>query len=122
MLSTASVLAVFLIFAKDSTQILKILFLSPNDILIGFALFMSIIFIDTVRTMVMTHFLGEDVKWRIALSNSILGYFYTYITPSSAGGQPFQIYHLSKWKVKPEISSAIILTRWSTMMIFLSVA
>ena len=112
----------FLIFAKDSTQILKILFLSPIDILIGFALFIGIIFIDTVRTMVMIHFLGERVKWRVALSNSILGYFYTYITPSSAGGQPFQIYHLSKWKVKPEISSAIILTRWSTMMIFLSIA
>lgn len=111
-----------MIFAKDSTQILKILFSSPNDILIGFALFMGIIFIDTVRTMVMTHFLGEDVKWRIAFSNSVLGYFYTYITPSSAGGQPFQIYHLSKWKVKPEISSAIILTRWSTMMIFLSIS
>ncbi|MGC8705297.1 MAG: lysylphosphatidylglycerol synthase transmembrane domain-containing protein [Athalassotoga sp.] len=122
LLSTASVFAVFMIFARDSTQILKILFLSPIDILIGFGLFMGIIFIDTLRTWVMTHFLDEHVNWKVALSNSILGYFYTYITPSSAGGQPFQIYHLSKWKVKPEISSAIILTRWSTMIIFLSIS
>jgi uncharacterized protein (TIRG00374 family) len=122
LLSTFSVFAVFLIFAKDGTGILKILLASPIDILIGFAIFFGIILIDSVRTMIMTYFLGEKISWSVALSNSILGYFYTYITPSSAGGQPFQIYHLSKWKVKPEISSAIILTRWSTMMIFLSIS
>ncbi len=122
LLSTASVFAVFLIFAKDSTRILSILFASPVDILIGFGLFLGIIAIDSIRTKVMVYFLGEKISWPVAFSNSILGYFYTDITPSSAGGQPFQIYHLSKWKVKPEFSSAIILTRWSTMMIFLSIS
>ncbi len=121
LLSSFSIVAIFLIFSREGTSILsRMLLFSPLDIGVEFGIFFLIFVVDSLRTMVIGHFLGERVKWTVALSNSILGYFFTYITPFSAGGQPYQIYHLSKWKMSAENSSAIILTRWSNMLIFLS--
>lgn len=123
LLSSFSIVAIFLIFSRDGASILsKMLLFSPLDIAVEFGIFFLIFVVDSARTVVIGHFLGEKVRWSVALSNSILGYFFTYITPFSAGGQPYQIYHLSKWKMSAENSSAIILTRWSNMLIFLSAA
>ena len=122
LLSSFSVVAVFLIFSKGGNVFKNITEFPPFEIFIGFALFFLIFVIDSLRTIVLSHFLGEKVSWSVAMRNSILGYFFTYITPFSAGGQPYQIYHLSKWHVSAENSSAIILTRWSNMLIFLSIS
>jgi uncharacterized protein (TIRG00374 family) len=119
-LSSFSVIAVILIFSKSGNLIKSIKNFPPVEILFEFSLFSLIFVIDSLRTLVLSHFLSEKAQWNVALRNSILGYFFTYITPFSAGGQPYQIWHLSKWGMSAENSSAIILTRWSNMLIFLS--
>ncbi len=122
LLSSFSVVAMFLIFSRGENVFKIITEFPPFEIFIGFALFSLVFVVDSSRTIVLSHFLGEKVSWSVAMRNSILGYFFTYITPFSAGGQPYQIYHLSKWHVSAENSSAIILTRWSNMLIFLSIS
>ncbi len=120
LLSSFSIVAVILIFSKGENTLTRISKFPLYELILDFAIFSLIFLIDSIRTMVISHFLGEKVNLRVALNNSILGYFFTYITPFSAGGQPYQIYHLTKWGVSAENSSAIILTRWSNMLIFLS--
>ncbi len=46
------------------------------------------------KYVLMMRKLGERVSRRTALETMILGKYYDCITPSGAGGQPFQIYHL----------------------------
>ncbi len=121
-LSSFSIVAVILIFSKGEKTLVRISEFPLYEIVLDFAIFLIVFLIDSIRTMVIAHFLGEKVSWNVALNNSVLGYFFTYITPFSAGGQPYQIYHLSKWGMNVENSSAIILTRWSNMLIFLSVS
>ncbi len=90
------------------------------EILTNFIIFSLIFLIDAIRTKVLGYFLGEKFSLGRAVENSALGYFFSYITPFSAGGQPFQIYHLTKNGMKTENATAIIITRWSNMLIFLS--
>ena len=49
---------------------------------------------ETIKYMLMMRHLGEKVSFRHALSTAALGKYYDCITPSGAGGQPFQIYYL----------------------------
>ena len=49
-----------------------------------------------------------DIK--IAFENTTLGFYYSFITPFSVGGQPFQIYHFSKNGYKASQSAAIPMT------------
>ncbi len=119
-LSSFSVVAVIMIFSKSGNIIQSVKDFPPLEIAIEFGLFFLIFIIDAIRILVLSHFLNEKTTWSVAIRNSILGYFFTYITPFSAGGQPYQIWHLSKWGMSAENSSAIILTRWSNMLIFLS--
>ncbi len=120
LLASFSVIAVILIFSKSGNILKSLKDFPPIEVLIDFLLFCSIFVIDSIRTLVLSYFLNEKTTWNVSMRNSILGYFFTYITPFSAGGQPYQIWHLSKWGMKAENSSAIILTRWSNMLIFLS--
>ncbi len=122
LLSSFSVVAVALIFSKSGNLFKQLADFPPTEIVLECSLFFVIFLIDSVRTLVLSFFLEEKVSWKTAFSNSVLGYFFTYITPFSAGGQPYQIWHLSKWGMNAENASAIILTRWSNMLIFLSIS
>ena len=49
---------------------------------------------ETIKFLMMMHRLGERVSLRTAFETTVLGKYYDYITPSGAGGQPFQIWNL----------------------------
>ncbi len=115
--STLFLLAVFVKGVKISERIKHF---SIFEALTYFSIFFIVFLIDSFRTVFLSSFLGERFRFSKALENSVLGYFFSYVTPFSAGGQPFQIYHLSNSGMKTENASAIILTRWSNMLIFLS--
>ncbi len=118
-LSTLLLLALFVKGVKISERIRQFSLLESVSY---FALFSVVFLIDSFRTVFLSRFLGEKFKFSKALENSVLGYFFSYVTPFSAGGQPFQIYHLHSSGMKTENASAIILTRWSNMLIFLSIS
>ncbi len=52
------------------------------------------ILVEANKYLLMMRKLGERISRRAALETVILGKYYDCITPSGAGGQPFQIYHL----------------------------
>ncbi len=48
-------------------------------------------------------------KWhfKTCLETGILGHYYNYVTPLAVGGQPFEIYHLSKHGVKSGAATSL---------------
>ena len=49
---------------------------------------------ETGKLLLMMRRLGERVSLRAALETAALGRYYDCVTPSGAGGQPFQIWYL----------------------------
>ena len=50
--------------------------------------------VETVKYLLMMRSLGEKVSLRHAFQVSALGKYYDSITPTGAGGQPFQIWYM----------------------------
>lgn len=70
---------------------------------------------ETLKYIIMMRHLGEKVSVRHALSTAVLGKYYDCVTPSGAGGQPFQIYHLHSNGYSGGASSAMPLSAFVTM-------
>lgn len=51
-------------------------------------------------------------RFRGALKSSMVGQFFSCITPFASGGQPMQIYHMSKQGVDPGISTAGLMQKF----------
>ncbi|MCD6450217.1 MAG: flippase-like domain-containing protein, partial [Thermotogaceae bacterium] len=68
----------------------------------------GILFVDSFRTYYLIRVLGYKLKYSHALENSVLGFYVSAITPFSAGGQPFQIWHLTKLGLKVEEASIVV--------------
>ena len=65
-------------------------------IVFAFLAFISTILIATSKQMIMMKKVFGKFSFKVALETVILGFYYNYLTPFAIGGQPFQIYHLSK--------------------------
>ena len=68
--------------------------------------------VDSLRLMLVVSQFRIRLSFVQAFYNSAVGMFFTNITPMTAGGQPFQIYHLSAIGVPPETSTNIIMSRF----------
>lgn len=81
-------------------------------IVIPFGTQMGAVLIDVVRTKLVCHGLGHKISWKTAFMNSSLGWFFNLVTPMAAGGQPFQVYHLTQNGVPSKSSANVILSRF----------
>lgn len=70
---------------------------------------------ETLKYWLMMRALGEKESFRVAFETAALGKYYDCITPSGAGGQPFQIYWLHKHGYSDGASSAMPLAGYITM-------
>ncbi len=70
---------------------------------------------ETVKYLLMMKHLGEKPSFRVAFETAALGKYYDSITPSGAGGQPFQIWHLHSNGYSDGASSAMPLGGFVTM-------
>jgi glycosyltransferase 2 family protein len=75
-------------------------------------LFIASHVVDTLRLMLVVSVFKIRLTFVQAFYNSAVGTFFTNITPMTAGGQPFQIYHLSMVGVPPETSTNVIMSRF----------
>lgn len=76
------------------------------------ALFVASHVVDSLRLMlVVSQFKIRLTFWQ-AFYNSAVGTFFLNITPMSAGGQPFQIYHLSTVGVPVATATNVIMSRF----------
>jgi len=75
-------------------------------------LFVASHVVDSLRLMLVTSQFRFRLSFVQAFYNSAVGTFFTNITPMTAGGQPFQIYHLSSVGVPAATSTNIIMSRF----------
>ena len=77
---------------------------------------LAVLFIaESLKYLLMMRSLGEKVSFRIAFETAALGKYYDCITPSGAGGQPFQILWLHRHGYSDGASSAMTITGYVTM-------
>ena len=72
-------------------------------------------FAETLKYLLMMRSLKEKVSLRIAFETAALGKYYDCITPSGAGGQPFQILWLHRHGYSDGAASAMTITGYVTM-------
>ena len=81
----------------------------------GIMCLLVVLFAETFKYMIMMKHLGEKVSLRHAFAVAALGKYYDCITPSGAGGQPFQIYYLHSNGYSTGACSAMPLSGFVTM-------
>jgi len=70
---------------------------------------------ETLKYVLMMHSLKAPVSFRIAAETAILGKYYDCITPSGAGGQPFQILWMRRHGYSDGEASAMTVGAYVTM-------
>lgn len=101
-------LAVFFFVSEDG---LIDLLSTPNSFIIGwiivaFLVFLSNIFIDTLVTIIFVRTQYKNFRFIDALKVAFVGVFFGAITPSNTGGQPMQLYLMSKMNIGVGFGSA----------------
>lgn len=102
-------------FSKKAPAPVKITFTSLLFLLGGILCLAIVLGAETVKYMMMMRHLGEKVSFRHAFSTAALGKYYDCITPSGAGGQPFQIFYLHQQGYSNGAASAMPLSGFFTM-------
>jgi len=75
-------------------------------------LFVASQVVDSLRLMLVVSQFKIRLSFVQAFYNSAVGSFFTNITPMTAGGQPFQIYHLISVGVPVATSTNVIMSRF----------
>ena len=70
---------------------------------------------ESLKYLLMMRSLGERVSFRVAFETAALGKYYDCITPSGAGGQPFQILWLHRHGYSDGAASAMTISAYITM-------
>ena len=70
---------------------------------------------ESLKYLLMMRSLKEKVSFRVAFETAALGKYYDCITPSGAGGQPFQILWLHRHGYSDGAASAMTITGYVTM-------
>jgi uncharacterized protein (TIRG00374 family) len=68
----------------------------PWHFTVPFLCYILICLIDSVRLILVLSQYHIRISFLQAFYNSVLGYFFSNLTPMATGGQPFQIYHLTQ--------------------------
>ncbi len=87
-------------------------FFRPQYIPLVFLAFFGTMLIDTFKTSCLLH--QSSKKWQFGLCYKMvaLGRYWDSITPLSTGGEPYQIYYLSKHNVKAGVSISVTMARY----------
>lgn len=60
-----------------------------------------------LKLSVMCKSMTKKMHFKTCLETGIIGHYYNNVTPLAVGGQPFEIYHLSKHGVKGGVATAL---------------
>ena len=102
-------------FSKKAPAPVHFSFTNILFLLGGIVCLLIVLGCESVMYMLMMRHLGEKVSFRHAFSTAALGKYYDCITPSGAGGQPFQIYYLYSNGYSDGAASAMPLSGFFTM-------
>ncbi len=89
------------------SELLDILSEGWKYFLLGiFALFLCFMF-KAMKLSVLCKPLSGRFYFKTCLETAIIGHYYNYVTPLAVGGQPFEIYHLSRHGVHGGVASSL---------------
>ncbi len=83
-------------FTKDEVEYIDFLGLNMTYLIAAVGCIASAIFFETFKYCTMMRHTVGRVSIKHAFQAAVLGKYYDNVTPSGAGGQPFQIYYLRK--------------------------
>lgn len=86
-----------------------ILRVKKRYIWLGIGLVIIYVCSESVIIHYMMHSLNKKVPLRQCIKYSFIGFFYSCITPSATGGQPAQIYYMSKDKIEVPVSTLVLM-------------
>jgi glycosyltransferase 2 family protein len=100
-----------LLFDKD--QVLATLSGVPwYSLAVPFLCYFLIYFIDAVRLKLLLYQFGEHISLKDSYFNTTVGYFFSFLTPLSAGQQPLMIYHLTHLGHDSKTATNIVFSRY----------
>lgn len=85
-------------------------------LLISLTTLLAMMLLDSLKYCVIMRATNVGLGYRSALTVSLLGKYYDYITPFSSGGQPMQIFYLHKRGLGGGKSSAVIFIKFAFNM------
>lgn len=68
---------------------------------------LGVLFFKGLKLAVLCKHLTGKFHFKTCFETGIVGQYYNYVTPLSAGGQPFEIYHLSKHGVHGGVAASL---------------
>lgn len=116
----ALIILTFSIIFKDQdiTEIFNIIgTVKKQYILIGIACMCIYMTCDALNIGKTLKALGEKSTFLLNLKYSLIGFFFSAITPAASGGQPMQIYYMHKDKIAVSSSTLALLINLSCMQI-----
>lgn len=110
-LISLTIIAIFQMLFSKNFNIFSV-FKFPIKILsINLLILFLIYIINALRLQMMLKFFGYKLPFIESLKNIFFAAFFTFITPMSIGGQPYQIYHLTKNKIKGTDATNIVISK-----------
>ena len=95
---------------QELTEIIRdIRMANPMWIAVGAVAALLFVSGESVIIHYMLRVLNQKISFWKCLKYSFIGFFFCYITPSSTGGQPVQMYHMKKDKINIGYSTLIML-------------
>ncbi|PNR97729.1 lysylphosphatidylglycerol synthase transmembrane domain-containing protein [Petrotoga olearia] len=85
-----------------------------------FIVFSMAYLIDLIRLYLVSISFHKKIKFKDAIYNTISYYFMSNITPMASGGQPYQIYHLTKLGIESTLATNIVMSRLVENLLFSS--
>lgn len=95
-------------FAGGGDVIDKLLSADPFWIFLSLLNALAIIFVDSLRISLLSRGCKNRVSLWQGMKASIYGFYASAITPFASGGQPFQIYYLTRIGLRVERASMIV--------------
>jgi len=86
-------------------------------IIIAFIVASNNITLEAINLKRNLKLIGYNVKFKSCLKYSTIGFFFSSITPAATGGQPMQIYAMSKDKIKGSHGASALFTSYIAYMI-----
>lgn len=103
-------------FLKDPSRI------DIGWILMAFFCQVINIILDSVLIYFFIHSIDKKVKFRNAISCGLIGQFFCAVTPGSSGGQPMQVYVMSKKNIDTGTTTAALIQKFvvyqTTLIVF----
>lgn len=86
--------------------------LTPIYLLIAVAVTLVYFMFESGISRLLMRSQNIPMKWGTAMKISLIGLFYSYITPSATGGQPMQSAYLRRDKVPVGVSTAVLIIKF----------